>query len=128
MNVAGLYLMAQAKTKNYQVEVALTPRNYLIDKCGKLPNCDFTLLDAIITCESSWHMVQNAQSSAFGYFQIIDATERGTPQYAEGLRKVNPYTNLDMGLYLYQRYGASPWSESRGCWYWQHQQAQALNP
>ncbi len=125
MNVGGIFLLAEARNGNYEVEVKLTPRNYLIEKCSAMEDCDFTLLDTIITCESSWRMVKNSGSSAFGYFQIIDATERGTPQFKEGKRKFDPYTNIDMGLYLYDRYGARPWSESKGCWYWKHQRAQA---
>lgn len=94
------------------------PREYLRQECSRQENCDFFLVDAIVSCESGWRMVKNKQSSAFGYFQIIDSTERITPQYEEGDRKFDPYTNIDMGLYLLETYGTSPWLESRGCWHW----------
>jgi hypothetical protein len=68
-------------------------------------------------------MVKNATSSAYGYFQIIDGTERTTPQYALGRRKFDPYTNIDMGLYLYETRGTNPWNESKGCWQWKYRQA-----
>ncbi len=94
-----------------------TPREYMQTECDEI-GCDFAVLDAIVTCESKWIMVQNSQSSAHGYFQILDSTERGTPMYQDGRRKTNPYTNVDMGIYLYERYGTSPWNESKPCWQW----------
>ncbi len=93
----------------------LEPREYLKSQCQS-PQCDFVLLDTIIDCESGWQMVKNRQSSAFGYFQILDSTEKTTPQFSDGQRKTDPYTNIDMGLYLYETRGSSPWNSSRGCW------------
>ena len=101
-----------------------TPRDYLQEQCRER-DCDFVLLDAIVTCESKWIMVQNSVSSAHGYFQILDSTERGTPQYQAGRRKMNPYANIDMGIYLYERYGTSPWNESKACWSWRYNVNQA---
>ena len=101
-----------------QVDLA-TPRDYMQQQCEER-DCDFALLDAIVTCESKWIMVQNSVSSAYGYFQILDSTERGTPQYEAGRRKTNPYANIDMGIYLYERYGTSPWNESKACWSWRY--------
>ena len=103
-----------------------TPRAYLIEECEER-GCDFALLDAIVTCESKWIMVQNRQSSAHGYFQILDSTERGTPQYEAGRRKTNPYANIDMGVYLYERYGTSPWNESKACWLTRYQAYRAAS-
>lgn len=93
----------------------LTPREYLREQCQS-PDCDFLLLDTIIDCESGWQMVKNRRSSAYGYFQILDSTEATTPQYKGGLRKHDPYINLDMGLYLYETRGSNPWNASKGCW------------
>jgi GDP-D-mannose dehydratase len=114
LNIVGLYLFSLGARSIWSV-TDLTPRDYLRRQCDLL-NCDFALLDAIITCESHWQMVQNPSSSAYGYFQILDATEETTPQYARGESKFNPYSNLDMGLYLYLHDGARHWNESRGCW------------
>jgi hypothetical protein len=61
-------------------------------------------------------MVQNKKSTAYGYFQILDGTERLTPQYRAGLRKTDPYVNIDMAIFLYGKYGTIPWMESRICW------------
>ncbi len=90
-------------------------KEYLRQRCAEL-GLPFELLDRIVQCESTWRMVGNPFSSAFGYFQIIDGTERGTPQYAEGLRKTDPITNIEMGLFLYQKHGTSPWLASKNCW------------
>lgn len=124
MNVGAIFLYTNLPSGAKTVHAALPePREYLRQGCEKLKNCDFALLDAIIECESNWRMVKNATSSAYGYFQIIDATERTTPQYKQGERKFDAYTNIDMGLYLYSRYGSSPWNESRKCWHWKHKQS-----
>ncbi|MBU1126663.1 hypothetical protein KJ758_03560 [Patescibacteria group bacterium] len=110
--VASLTLAAIAAP---EVEDALPPREYLKEQCSAY-ECDFVLLDTIIDCESGWQMIKNKQSSAFGYFQILDSTEATTPQYQDGGHKTDPYANLDMGLYLYETRGSSPWNASRGCW------------
>ncbi|MEK7183546.1 MAG: transglycosylase SLT domain-containing protein [Patescibacteria group bacterium] len=121
LNVAGVFLM---QTSPFQTEPFVpppTPQEYLAQNCHE-PSCDLLLLQTIIFCESSWRMVKNSSSSAYGFFQIIDGTERTTPQYALGRRKFDPYTNIDMGLHLYEKRGSSPWNESKGCWqprYWQ---------
>lgn len=106
-----------------------TPREYLAINCAE-EDCDLDLLNAIVFCESTWRMVKNRGSSAYGYFQIIDGTEATTPQFKEGLRKFDHYTNIDMGLYLYETRGSNPWNESRNCWqfeYWAEKNA-AVNP
>ena len=99
-----------------------TPREYMKAQC-EARGCDFALLDAIVTCESKWILVQNSQSSAFGYFQILDSTERTTPQYQAGRRKTNPYANIDMGIFLYESRGTNPWNESKACWLWRYAKA-----
>lgn len=93
----------------------MQPKEYLYRQAD-IYALDFDRLEAIAYCESRWRMVKNKQSSAFGFFQIIDGTERYTPQYQAGGRKFDPFTNIDMAVYLYDRYGASPWFESKGCW------------
>jgi soluble lytic murein transglycosylase-like protein len=93
----------------------ITPRQYMHFRAAE-EGLDADLLDHIIRCESGWRMVQNSKSSAYGYFQIIDGTEKGTPQYKAGLRKTDPYVNIDMGIYLYQRSSWLPWLESKPCW------------
>lgn len=101
-------------------EIAMSPRVYLASQC-KEPDCDFALLDAIAWCESKWQMVPNGVSTAHGYFQIIDGTERSTPQYKMGGSKYDPYDNIDMAIYLYKRDGINPWLSSRPCWHWKYQ-------
>lgn len=95
----------------------VSPRAYLYQQAAER-NLDARLLDRIAFCESNWRMVRSKQSSAYGFFQIIDATEASTPHYKAGQRKFDPYTNVDMALYLFERYGSSPWVESRPCWWW----------
>ena len=74
-------------------------------------------MDKIGSCESGWRMVKNPTSSAFGIFQIIDSTERMTPQYAAGLRKTDPYVNVDMAYWLMtEGGGSSHWYPSEPCW------------
>jgi hypothetical protein len=101
------------------------PKQYLAQVCQE-QGCDFALLYAIVECESGWRMVKNTQSSAFGFFQIIDGTETTTPQYAQGQRKYDPYVNIDMGVYLYQQRGTNPWLSSRACWQRKYSQVQAF--
>ena len=92
-----------------------SPRAYLQMRSEEL-DLPFALLDKIVECESNWRMVKNPYSSAYGYFQIIDSTEKTTPQYKRGDRKFNPYTNIEMGIYLYTTRGTNPWNPSKGCW------------
>jgi hypothetical protein len=115
--LVGLLFIDLGKAEMQPIQ---TPQDYLREQC-EIIGCDYELLNAIATCESQWRMVPNAVSSSYGYFQILDSTERETPQYQEGRRKFDPYTNIDMGIYLFERYGSSPWNESRGCWYWRYQ-------
>lgn len=96
---------------------SMQPREYLYQQ-AEARGLDARLLDRIAHCESNWRMVKSSQSSAYGFFQIIDATERSTPQYKAGERKFDPFTNIDMAVYLFERYGAFPWTESQGCWWW----------
>lgn len=97
------------------VAVRPPPREYLKQKAEEL-GYSYALLNRIAYCESHWRMVKNRRSSAYGYFQIIDSTERMTPQYKMGLRKSDPYVNIDMALYLYGKQGTLPWLASRRCW------------
>lgn len=97
------------------VDVKPLPRDYLRVK-AKEKGYDFELLNKIASCESGWRMIQNRRSTAFGYFQIIDGTERITPQYKAGLSKTDPYANIDMAIYLYGSQGTLPWLASRRCW------------
>lgn len=107
--------------ERYEAEAAVVlsqqpqPQEYLKAEAERL-GYNAKLLNRIAFCESGWRMVKNSKSSAYGYFQIIDATERHTPQYIAGQRKFDPYANIDMALYLYGRYGSAPWTESQGCW------------
>jgi soluble lytic murein transglycosylase-like protein len=95
----------------------MQPREYLYQQ-AEAKGLDARLLDRIAHCESNWRMVSNSGSSAYGFFQIIDATEKSTPQFKAGSRKFDPFTNIDMAVYLFERYGAFPWTESQGCWWW----------
>lgn len=91
------------------------PKEYLRERAAEL-GYDATLLERIAYCESRWRMVKNRTSSAYGYFQIIDGTERMTPQYKAGFRKTDPYANIEMALSLYGKQGTLPWLASRRCW------------
>jgi hypothetical protein len=91
------------------------PREYLKKKAEQ-KGYDYELLQRIAFCESRWRMTKNKNSTAFGFFQIVDGTERITPQYKAGLRKTDPYVNIDMALYLYGKYRTLPWLASRSCW------------
>lgn len=107
---------------SFSVSQKFYPRAYLARQC-KEPDCDFALLDSIAWCESKWQMVGNPTSTAFGYFQILDGTERTTPQYVVGGSKYNPSDNIDMGVFLYERDSWYPWLSSRPCWHWRYQGA-----
>ncbi|MFZ2681754.1 MAG: hypothetical protein WAZ14_01515 [Patescibacteria group bacterium] len=124
MNLTGVLLAVTDPFRPPEFVPPPTPREYLAERCEEV-GCDFVLLDTIIFCESTWRMVKNSSSSAFGYFQIIDGTEKTTPQYAAGLRKFDPYANIDMGIYLNSKRGTNPWNESKGCWQWRYRQAMA---
>lgn len=96
-------------------ETSQSHRDYLKQRAEE-EGFPFALLDRIVKCESGWRMVKNPISSAYGYFQIIDGTERTTPQYKAGQRKYDPYVNMEMGLWLYKTRGANPWYPSEHCW------------
>lgn len=96
-------------------EEVLSPRDYLRQQCVE-PECDFWLLDKIAECESNWRMVKNGRSSAYGFFQILDSTERTTPQWQAGESKYDPYSNIDMAIHLYETRGWQPWYPSKHCW------------
>lgn len=91
------------------------PREYLRKKAAE-KGFDAVLLEKIAHCESNWRMVKNKKSTAVGFFQILDGTEKLTPQFKDGLSKDDPYVNIDMALALYEKYGTIPWYESRECW------------
>jgi hypothetical protein len=93
----------------------IPPKEYLRLRTEQ-SGVDYDLLNDIAFCESHWRMVQNKKSTAFGYFQILDGTEKLTPQYKKGLRKTDPYANIDMAISLLQKYGTEPWTESKPCW------------
>ncbi|MBD3251458.1 transglycosylase SLT domain-containing protein [Candidatus Uhrbacteria bacterium] len=95
--------------------IKVPPKEYLKIRTEEL-GYDHALLYRIASCESGWRMVKNRRSTAYGYFQIIDGTERMTPQYKSGRRKTDPYTNIEMALYLYGKQGTIPWLASRHCW------------
>lgn len=93
----------------------MPPREYLRLRAEQA-GVSYALLNRIAYCESKWRMTQNEASTAYGYFQILDGTERLTPQYRTGLRKTDAYVNIDMAISLYQKYGTIPWTESESCW------------
>lgn len=114
----GLSLFYESMlTQNYLdfANAQTQPRQYLLEQ-AKERGLNYNLLDRIVWCESHWRMIGNNKSSAYGYFQILDSTEKTTPQFLEGRSKYDPYTNIDMGLYLFETRGSSPWNESRSCW------------
>lgn len=114
------YDMQQADAQAQFALSHVEPREYLY-RVATERKLDYRLLERIAHCESSWRMVPNAQSSAYGYYQILDATEAHTPQYKEGRRKFDPIANIDMAIYLFERYGSRPWTESKRCWGWYEQ-------
>lgn len=123
LTIGGLIAIAIGLLYYYDLEEhflvkaaeTLTPKEYLKKRAIE-EGLDYTLLHRIVVCESHWRMTKNHKSSAYGYFQIIDGTERTTSQYQEGLRKFDPYVNIDMGVELFKRSGSSPWNESKPCW------------
>ena len=122
LNLAGIFFLGFQPFTSPPYVLPPTPQEYLAEQC-QAPDCDIVLLSTIIACESGWRMVKNSSSSAYGYFQIIDGTERTTPQYHAGERKFDPYSNIDMGLYLYETRGTNPWNSSRGCWHRRYREA-----
>lgn len=116
VTLAG-YDMQQSSALAQSVLAQTEPKEHLYQAATER-GLDYGLLAQIAKCESHWRMVPNARSSAYGYFQILDATEYHTPQYKEGRRKFDPITNVDMAVYLFERYGTNPWNESKPCWGW----------
>jgi len=104
-----------AGASNGSVPTKPFPRAYLRAKAAEY-GFDAELLERIAHCESNWRMVKNEKSTATGFFQILDGTERLTPQFKEGLSKDDPYVNIDMALALYAKYGVIPWYKSQACW------------
>jgi len=79
-------------------------------------------LDRIIQCESGWNpSAQNRLSSAGGLCQFLDSTWLWTAQrmgidLVVGLKdKTEPYTHLEMCVWLYEQDGVRHWLESQGC-------------
>lgn len=92
-----------------------TPREYLWHIAPKLA----PVLDRVARCESGWKMIPNSggSSTAYGYFQILDGTARLTPQHAAGGSKRDPYTNVEMAVWLAERDGVyAHWFPSYDCW------------
>jgi hypothetical protein len=111
----GLIQDLEAQRKDAGGALPIPPREYLRLRAEQT-GVNYALLNRIAYCESHWRMVENKKSTASGYFQILDGTEQLTPQYREGLRKTNPYANIDMAIFLYEKYGTIPWMESQDCW------------
>lgn len=111
----GLIEDLEEQRKDAGGALPIPPREYLRMRAEQ-SDADYGLLNRIAYCESRWRMVENKKSTAFGYFQILDGTEKLTPQFRAGLRKTNPYVNIDMAIFLYQKYGTIPWTESEACW------------
>ncbi|MFA5130023.1 MAG: hypothetical protein WC477_03845 [Patescibacteria group bacterium] len=117
---AGLMQEPLAQTvrdlESQRVGMGLVPPREYLRVRAEQHGYDYDLLNKIAYCESKWRMIHNAKSSAFGYFQILDGTEKLTPQYAAGLSKEDAYANIDMAIFLYGKYGTIPWMESQPCW------------
>ena len=110
-----LYYQGIEQNNAEYAQAVVLPKEYLKIRAAE-EDFNYELLERIAYCESRWKMVKNKRSSAFGFFQIIDGTEKITPQYQAGLRKTDPLANIDMAIYLYERFGTSPWYPSRPCW------------
>jgi hypothetical protein len=111
----GLIQDLEKQRTNAGGALPILPKEYLRLRAEQV-GVGYELLNHIAYCESHWRMVQNKKSTAFGYYQILDGTERLTPQYRQGLRKTDPYVNIDMAIWLFQKYGTTPWVESQSCW------------
>lgn len=114
-SLASLVKDLELQRKDAGGVLPMLPREYLRLR-SEQAEVSYSLLNRIAYCESKWRMVENEKSTAYGYFQILDGTERLTPQYRAGLRKTDPYVNIDMAIFLYQKYGTIPWTESESCW------------
>ena len=112
----GTFAHAVRDLESQRAGMDLVPPREYLRKQAEAAGADYNLLRTIAYCESKWQMKQNTKSTAYGYFQIIDGTEKLTPQFAAGLRKTDPYVNIDMAIFLYQKYGTIPWTESQDCW------------
>ena len=111
----GLIRDLEEQRKDAGGAMPIPPREYL-RLHAEQADVDYALLNRIAYCESHWRMVENKKSTAFGYFQILDGTEQLTPQFRDGLRRTDPYANIDMAIFLYKKYGTIPWVESQDCW------------
>jgi hypothetical protein len=75
-------------------------------------------LDAVAFCESGYNdNAKNPHSSALGRYQIIDSTIALCEKHLG--RELNRTVRKDSeacAIWLYERYGLTPWEASKHCW------------
>jgi resuscitation-promoting factor RpfA len=75
--------------------------------------------DPVLDCETDWRNVESYnESSASGYFQIIDSTwrEMGGLRFAPRAIQATRAEQEQVANRLYDRRGLKPWNASRHCW------------
>lgn len=79
------------------------------------------VLISIAQCESglqqftsNGNLVTNPTSGAFGIFQDLPSHKKQA--YVMGLDLTDPVEHIQYNIWLFNRYGTSPWLASKGCW------------
>ena len=100
--------------KNYES----WPLRFYLAEAAAVLNVDAQLAWRIIWCESNgqW-FAKSTTSTAKGLFQIIDGTWAITPQGRAGKSPLDPYENINAGLWLLsQPNGITHWRITAWCW------------
>ncbi len=80
------------------------------------------LFNKIATCESGYNPIaKNPYSTASGIFQFLDGTWK---RYGEELwsddyytkNKLNENDSIELGWYVFTKYGTNDWLASKSCW------------
>ncbi len=80
------------------------------------------LLEKIALCESSNNpLATNKKSSAKGLYQFLDSSWKfyGNQLWHEDIINKNvfdPEDSKELAVFVFEKYGSRPWSESSGCW------------
>lgn len=106
-------------------KAVLTPEPTPIEPSTPLPEAASAVVPAVLEriaqCES--HNIANAKnpnSTASGRFQFLKSSWEGYGKELwgsiEGKDVFSAKDNTELALYVYRRYGTSPWNASRYCW------------
>lgn len=99
------------------IEAEISPKIAL----HKMNYTEAMVMDRVKMCESGGNPnAKNKNSTASGSYQILQSTwnYEGKKLWGslEGKDIFNPKDNEELAVYLFEKYGTSPWLESKACW------------